>query len=722
MTIAQVALPVAVAQTFDYWVPSGLAVERGSIVRVRLAKRRLIGVVTRVDARIENRAPRSIPIEERVALPALPADVIAQAEFVAEYYQTPLGAALALAVPPLGERAWRPRQCPPLELTPEGTRDLPARVARAPAAKHLYERLVALHRFEAEHWSTLSPHARRILRGWQDERLVAPADETPMSAARLLNDAQRSAADAIIGELGSFTTFLLQGVTGSGKTDVYLEAARAALAAGGQVLVLVPEINLTPQFEARVRGQLAGVPMVTLHSGLADGERRAHWLAASRGQAKLVLGTRLAVFAPLPALALIVVDEEHDGSFKQQDGVRYHARDVAVWRARERGVPIVLGSATPSLESFVHAEAGRYRLLTLPRRADPRAAFPRLRLVADRTARARNALSEELVAALGECLGRHEQALVFVNRRGFAPSLLCAACRWEAQCPRCTSRLTLHRDPTRLRCHHCGHAVAVPRACPICGNVDLLPIGMGTQRLERILRETFPTARIARIDRDTTRTRDAFSIVRRRVEEHALDILIGTQMLAKGHDFTRLTLVGVLGSDNALYSADFRATERLAALLTQVSGRAGRADLPGEVIVQTDFPEHPVYAMLASHDYARFARVLVAERREAKLPPITHAALLLAEAHARADADAFLGHAQALAHATLKDSGDAVEVFAPVPALLARRAGLERGQLVVQSERRADLQRFLPRWREALAAGKGARVRHAIDVDPGSFS
>ena len=392
-----------------------------------------------------------------------------------------------------------------------------------------------------------------------------------------------------------------------------------------------------------------------------------------------------------------------------------------MWRARSRNIPVVLSSATPSLESFARTRAERYRRLLLPRRADPRAKLPRISLVPNRGEGARDGISGPLWHAIGACLARGEQALVFVNRRGYAPSLKCSACGWQADCPRCSARLTMHRDPPGMQCHHCGHQEALSRACPKCGNVDLLPQGYGTQRLERTLTQAFPHARIMRVDRDSTRTKGAFAAMRTQVAEQAIDLLVGTQMLAKGHDFPRLTLVGVLGADNALYSADFRATERLAALLTQVGGRAGRADLAGAVIVQTDFPAHPVFTALETHDYDRFASDLLLEREAAQLPPVTHAALLLAEAHRRADVDAFLHHAHAAACALVGKSADAVTVYSPVPAVLARRAGFERGQLVVQSANRANLQRFVARWREALVAPPGKRVRVSLDIDPASF-
>jgi primosomal protein N' (replication factor Y) len=347
--------------------------------------------------------------------------------------------------------------------------------------------------------------------------------------------------------------------------------------------------------------------------------------------------------------------------------------------------------------------------------------LPHVQLTGNRVARSQEGIGDALRDAIAARLARGEQSLVFVNRRGFAPSLACAACKWEAQCPRCSARLTTHREPPSLRCHHCGHAERIPRACPTCGNVDLVPLGYGTQRLERALGDAFPDARIARVDRDSTRAKNAFAIVRDKVTANELDILVGTQMLAKGHDFPRLTLVGVLGADNALYSADFRATERLAALLVQVAGRAGRAGLPGEVIVQTDFAEHPVYAALVAHDYPAFADLLLDERREADLPPFTHVALLAAEAHRRADVSAFLETAHTSGLALADDAHRDVRVFSPVPALLSRRAGFERGQIVVQSERRASLQRFLPAWRASLHGLPGRRVRWALDVDPAGF-
>ncbi|HVO90508.1 MAG TPA: primosomal protein N', partial [Casimicrobiaceae bacterium] len=607
-----------------------------------------------------------------------------------------------------------------LRLTDTGRSELSKRLRRQSRARALFARLAdSRDGWTPEQVDAASAEERRLLRSWRNAGWLESTTVHPAPRRDVLNAEQEGAAREIASAT-RFAAFLLQGVTGSGKTAVYLDAAARTIARGGQVLMLVPEINLTPQFESRVRAALPDATTVSLHSGLADGERRTAWEDAASGRASVVLGTRLAVFAPLPRLALVVVDEEHDASYKQQDGVRYHARDIALFRAHHRNVPVVLGSATPSLESWAHAHAGRYRHLRLSQRADPDAAMPAVRFVPDRDARRQEGLSEAMIDALARCVARGEQALVFVNRRGFAPSYKCCACGWEAGCPRCSARLTVHRDARELRCHHCGHATKLLPACPECGNVDLLPQGFGTQRLERALAKAFPSARIARVDRDTTRARGAFAAMRDKVEARELDILVGTQMLAKGHDFPRLTLVGVLGADNALYSADFRATERAAALLMQVTGRAGRAGLRGEAIIQTDFAQHPVFKAVADHDYDALARALLAERRAANLPPVTHAALLEAQAHDRGAVDRFLAWAHRAAHEVL-DASSAVEVFPPVPALMAKRAGFERGQVLAHSTRRAELQRFLTQWRGLLSARRHARVRWAIDVDPASF-
>ncbi len=519
---------------------------------------------------------------------------------------------------------------------------------------------------------------------------------------------------------------LLHGVTGSGKTEVYLRAAAATLAAGRQVLLLVPEINLTPQFEARLAERFAGHRLVTLHSALTPAQRLKHWLAAHLGQAELVLGTRLAVFASLPRLGLIVVDEEHDPSFKQQEGARYSARDLAVYRARLEGVTVLLGSATPSLETWQRAEQGAYRRLALSARVGG-GALPRVRLVdmqaQPRTAGQETVISAPLLAALRERLERGEQSLVLLNRRGYAPVLHCSACAWKSGCPHCSAWRVFHKADRTLRCHHCGFTERVPRACPDCGNLDIHPVGRGTERLEEQLAPLLPGARIARIDADTTRLKGSLEAQLGAVHAGEVDVLVGTQMVAKGHDFRRMTLVAAVNPDSALFASDFRAPERLFSLLMQAAGRAGRdasQEAASEMWVQTWHPGHPLFAALVRRDFAAFAATQLAEREGAGLPPFASLALLRAEAKQASAAQAFLQAAAEQAAALPEAAG--VMVYPPVPPPIARVAGVERMQMLVESRSRAALQRLLAAWVPGLAMlgkEKAHRVlRWAVDVDP----
>ncbi|WP_062536603.1 primosomal protein N', partial [Mizugakiibacter sediminis] len=556
--------------------------------------------------------------------------------------------------------------------------------------------------------------ARRLAAAGLLERYEAeapPADPPPASPASL-NAEQQAAVQAVAAAAGAFQPFLLDGVTGSGKTEVYLALIERTLADGRQALLLVPEIGLAPQTVRRLRERF-GDRVDVLHSNLAEGERARAWLRARRGGPHVLLGTRSAVFAPLPDLGLIVVDEEHDTSYKQQEGFRYHARDLALVRARARGVPIVLGSATPSLESLANVAAGRYRHLRLPARAAA-AQPPTLRVLDVRGRRLEHGVSPALLAALADCLHRGEQALVFKNRRGYAPVLLCHACGWHAACPRCDKPLTLHRGRNALACHHCGSERPAPAACPECGGTALTPQGHGTERLEEALAARFPAVPVVRIDRDTTRRRDAFETLLGGLPADGAAILVGTQMLAKGHDLPNLTLVAVVGVDEGLYSVDFRAGERLAQQIVQVAGRAGRARKPGAVWLQTHHPDHPLLATLLRAGYAALATAMLEERRAAQLPPYAHMALLRAQAARAEHADAFLADAAAAlpADAQLRVSG-------PMPAPMARRAGQYRAQLLLEADTRAPLRRVLPAWHAVLAALPSARrVRWSLDVDP----
>ncbi|UGQ46551.1 primosomal protein N' [Massilia endophytica] len=533
----------------------------------------------------------------------------------------------------------------------------------------------------------------------------------------VLNAAQQTAADSIGGAQG-FSPKLLYGVTGSGKTEVYLQACAQVLAREpqGQILILVPEINLTPQLEANIRARFPGVMLATLHSSLSEGERLLHWLAAHQGQARIVLGTRLAVLASMPNLKLIVIDEEHDPSYKQQEGLRYSARDLAVWRAWQLQIPIVLGSATPSLETWHHALSGRYRKLELRERAVKQATLPAVRLLDMERDKPRDGLTSQLVSALRLRMERGEQSLLFLNRRGYSPVICCESCGWVSDCKRCTSFMVLHKPEHRLRCHHCSLEMRIPRHCPTCGNVDLQPIGRGTQRVEEGLQAMFPEARILRIDADSTRRKGSAQEAFDTVHRGEVDILIGTQMVAKGHDFKKLTLVGILNPDTALFSQDYRASERLFAQLMQVAGRAGRAaqkegGSASEVLIQTRYTQHPLYAAVVNHDYDHFATALLDERRQAGLPPYLFQAMLRAEAPELATAIEFLQGARGC----VEHPG--ITINDPIPMSMTRVHNVDRAQLLVESASRPALQAFLKEWMAALRAMK-TRVKWSLEVDP----
>jgi primosomal protein N' (replication factor Y) (superfamily II helicase) len=729
MKIIRVGLDVPVAKLFDYRSDDARQDDVGHRAMVPFGKKIIIGVIFEVagsSAIPEARLKSALRVLRDH--PPLSADDLRLLKFASGYYHHALGAVAMNALPARLRRAATPRQTVPkcYTLTAAGRAadpdDLPL---RASVKRRLLALFNAQHTLDHAAIRAAGATARAALAnflelGWvaPDERTVPipPADfEKPANAAPPLTTEQNMAVQTICAGMAQFKPYLLLGVTSSGKTEVYLHAIDAALRAGRQALMLVPEIALTPQLEAMVRNRLPGAPLVSLHSGLNETERLDHWLAAQAGRARVVLGTRLAVFAPLPQLGIIIVDEEHDASYKQMDGLRYSARDLAVVRARQRRVSIVLGSATPSLESYYNAVNGRYALLTLPRRIN--AAPPLIDCISTRDERPVDGLSPQLLAALSGCLDRGEQSLVFINRRGYAPVLMCHGCGWLSSCSRCSARLVIHLRDRRLRCHHCGHEAPIPAACPECGNLELAPVGQGTQRVEAALTLHFPKARILRIDRDSTRRRHTWGVMRRQIHEREVDILVGTQILAKGHDFPHLNLVGVINADSLLYSTDFRAPERLFGQLIQVAGRAGRGAVQGKVLIQTDFPQHPLYAALRDQDYATFARTLLAERRQAEFPPFVYQALLRAESPKLATALDTLARAARLGKAL----SPGVNVFDPVPASMMRLAGRERAQLLVQSESRTRLQQFLSAWHARLLAELPHRARWSLDVDPLEF-
>lgn len=724
--VLRVAVPVPLRRVFDYLPPAeGPEAQPGVRVRVPFRGRRRAGVVLATQAVPEvdfSRLRRAEVVLD--AEPLWPAPLFQLLLWAAEYYHHPVGEVLAAALPGTLARGGFPPSPPRLwRLTPEGAEADPAELARAPRQRALLEALARGPLSEAE-LRTVAPDLQRPLkrlteRGWiasQAGSRVAAPERQPEAGPPLNPD--QEAAVAAIREAEGFEPFLLEGVTGSGKTEVYLEAIQPVLERGDQVLVLVPEIALTPQLLARFRRRLAP-RLAVLHSALAEGERLAGWEAARRGEAQVVIGTRSAVFTPLSRPGLIVVDEEHDPSFKQQEGLRYQGRDLAVARARREGIPVVLGSATPSLESLANVEGGRYRRLRLPRRTGS-AGLPELGLIDLRGKAVEGGLSPPLLQELRETVERGEQALLFLNRRGYAPVLLCPACGWTQQCPHCDRPLTYHQRRWMLLCHLCGHNRAVPAQCPesSCGNPDLQTAGLGVEQVERTLERHLPDVRRIRVDRDTTRRKGALEAKLEEIAAGRAQVVIGTQMVVKGHHFPEVTLVGVLDPDSGLYSADFRARERLFQQILQVAGRAGRAERPGRVRVQTHHPDHSLFGPLRAHDYPSFAVEELSERRAAGLPPYAPLALVRAEAGEAEEAHAFLDRAREQG----EDLGTAgVRFLGPAPAPVERQQGLYRAQLLVTAERRSPLHRALAGLAPRLESIPADGVRWSLDVDPGDL-
>ena len=723
--ILRVAVPTPLPRLFDYLPPVRAQdrIQPGARVRVPFGRRSVTGVV------VETAATSELPRERLKPASALldpqgllPGDSLDLLRWAADYYQHPLGEVIATALPVL-LRQGEPPEVPGVEgwrLTRTGEDTDPATLARAPRQQQLFALLkrqtdgLTADAIGAalEHWRPAAKALadKGLIERVQRDCLLAATDHPAATPA--LNAEQAAAVEAITGSLGGFTPLLVEGVTGSGKTEVYLAAIDAVLATGRQVLVLVPEIGLTPQLLARFRARFA-VPIAVMHSGLNDRERLCAWNMARTGRAPIVIGTRSAVFTPLPRLGLIVVDEEHDASFKQQDGFRYHARDLALVRARNAGIPVVLGSATPSLESLANAERGLYTRLHLPSRAGA-ARPPRVRLLDLRAQPLDEGLAPALIQAVGQTLAAGEQVLLFLNRRGYAPTLLCHECGWVADCQRCDAHMTYHARGQRLRCHHCGAERAVNHQCPDCGSTDLRTLGQGTERLEAALRRLFPDTGIVRIDRDTTRRKHAMAEKLAGVHSGEHQLLIGTQMLAKGHDFPGVTLVGLIDIDQGLFSADFRGAERMAQLIVQVAGRAGRGEKPGEVIIQTHHPDHPLLLTLLEGGYRAFAAQALTEREAAGLPPFGHLALFRAEAPGP---EAPAGFLQAVRD-RLGSTGE-VSVLGPIPAPMEKRAGRYRAQLLLMASQRRPLHAVLRAVMPTLAElPEARRVRWSLDVDP----
>ena len=726
MRVLRVAIDVPLSTLFDYLLGENLTVEVGQRVLVPFRRKNVVGIVMELAASSDLATERIKPIVQVLEdVPPLPAELLTLLRFCSDYYHYPLGMTVMSALPA------RLRSHEPVTIKQEQNFVL-TEPGRSLDTTQLPKRRVIQHRIlqalqkgaksgsQIRALSASAPANLKVMieQGWVELTTTSPSTiaRQTFNAVHTPTVPQQNAIEAVTHTQG-YRCFLLHGITGSGKTEVYVHLMNHALQQGKQVLLLVPEINLTPQLESYFRSRFPETELVSLHSGMSDGERAGKWLNAQSGQARIVLGTRLAVFTPLPKLGLILVDEEHDSSFKQQDNLRYSARDVAIFRANQHGVPIVLGSATPSLESYYNAQNGRYQLLKLNQRAAEQAQLPQVRCINTANMPLQEGLSPAMLSALAERLQRKEQSLIFINRRGYAPVLMCTACGWLSGCPHCAGKLVLHLKDRRLRCHHCGHQESVPHACPSCGNTDLQPVGIGTQRVEEALQTHFPDARILRVDRDSTRNKGSWLKMRKQIQDDAVDILVGTQILAKGHDFPNLTLVGVLNPDGALYTADFRASEKLFAQLGQVAGRAGRADKPGEVLLQTAFPEHPIFRALRAHDYDAWAQILLAERVQAGFPPYVFQVLLRAEGKQENEVYAFLKRAR---EAAVKLSCP-VEVYGVVAATMAKRANHFRAQLLVQSATRKELQQFLRAWRPLLDVLPAPKLRWSLDIDPLDF-
>ena len=698
----------------------------GTRVLVSFRNKTVVGIVWETDIAPDMDAARILCVQtafvEEKPLPQSWRDLLA---FTSRYYHYPTGQAVFAALPQgLKETRAVEMPQPPLfyALNEAGRAQTPP-PARFNKKAALWDALLSGGMTMAA-LKQVNAQAAKLIEDWAEQGWIETT-EAAKSVLRpyhgqashsefVLNADQQKASDEIQTAFGKFQPFLLYGITGSGKTEVYFDAMAKVLAQGRQVLFLLPEINLTPQLLKRVEDRFADVPTAVLHSQMAAGKRTQDYLRAMLGQAKLVIGTRLAVFTPMDDVGLIVVDEEHDGSFKQDNELRYHARDLAVWRAKQSGCPIVLGSATPSLESWHKAQSGAYRLLQLTERAHTAAQLPQVEILNVGRLKLDNGFSPQALQLLKQNFEAGGMSLVYLNRRGFAPALFCGDCGHTFGCPNCSAKMVLHQRARQLRCHHCDHREPIPYKCPDCGNQDLTAVGHGTQRVEETLRAFLPKAAIVRVDRDSTAHKNDWADLYRRIADNEIDILVGTQMLAKGHDFARLNLVIVLNADGSLYSADFRAPERLFAELMQVSGRAGRADKPGKVLIQTQLPEHPVFAAVKAQDYAVFAENELNERQMFAMPPFGFQTAIRADAPRVADAMEFLNAAKETLAPLLPES---VSQFGAAPMLMVRLAERERAQIFLESTSRQDLHRAVSLWVQVLQQNREGKIRWSVDVD-----
>ncbi|OUD14573.1 primosomal protein N' [Thioflexithrix psekupsensis] len=728
MPILQVAIPVPLFNPlFDYHPPlhaSETQLQAGIRVRVPFGTQECVGMIVAIKTHSDYPELKTA-YECLDTVPLIPKPLLEMYAWASQYYCYPLGQVIAATLPPkMMAGASTHIELPPDVLwclTEEGRKHanntFPAHQQRFAILLDLLKNIPI--GYDESTLALALSNPRPTLRALQKRGWIAPLPKQSPSEIHPplpLNHAQQHVVHTVCAHAQQFYPCLLDGVTGSGKTEVYLQLLQIVLHSGRQALVLVPEINLTPQMVARFQQRLP-LALVVLHSQLPDTTRLHAWLAARDGQATVIIGTRSAVWIPLAKPALIIVDEEHDPAYKQQDSFRYSARDVAVWRARQAGIPVILGSATPSLDSLYNTKQQRYHYFHLPERAG-NALHPSYRVIDMRQQPRHSPFSPELQKNIQYCLQEKQQVLLFYNRRGYAPTFMCYSCGWIADCPRCDAHLVYHDNVRELRCHHCNYVQNVPIHCPQCQSHSLHPIGQGTEKLAEQLQQLFPHARIARIDSDTTPSYQEMNDLLTKIHAQEIDILLGTQMLAKGHHFPAVTLVGIINADAGLFSIDFRATERMAQLLIQVAGRAGREALPGMVLIQTYHPEHPLLHCLIQQGYGAFAESALTERLNAQLPPYCRLALLRVGAKTLELAIEFLNQAKYTAE-QLPDFNSQIRLLGPVPAPMIKRKNRYHAQLLIQSSQRNLLQRFLPQWLSALQQKqRSVSTRWSLDVDP----
>lgn len=735
--IVEVAIPLPLRCCFDFLVPDEVdLIVIGGRVLVPFGSRKLVGVVVKQKEVSEYPHDKLKTVLEVIdSEPIFDLALWQTLKWLSQYYLAPLGEVCSAAMPVNLRQGGdvKPKTQTVWSLSEFGRRADIDDLARAPLQLAIIKRLANTDSLSAEdfreHTSGWRSAVESLLtKGWLDKHQSEPILSTNAISdndktyhaldSSQLNSQQRAVIDSAqkMIEANTFSCALLHGVTGSGKTEVYFELVQHVINAGRQVLILVPEIGLTPQLITRINS-VFDQPIAIMHSGLNKTERHLAWWHTQQGNAKIILGTRSAVFTSCVDLGLIIVDEEHDASFKQQDGVRYHARDVAIYRAKQHDIPIILGSATPSLESYANAKSGRYQLLRLTERAT-QVALPEVGLLDLNTAPTEDGISLPMVEAIQDCLDNAKQVVLFLNRRGYAPVLFCTDCRQSVSCHRCDSSLTVHRRANRVRCHHCGYEGVVPSQCQHCNGQAMAEVGEGTQRVEEALEKRFPNASLLRIDRDSTSRKGELDKLLQQAQQGDADILLGTQLLTKGHDFPNVSLVGVLNADQGLYSTDFRATESLFQQVMQVAGRAGRRDQVGQVLIQTAFPEHPFFEQIMTHDFDRFAEQMLDERQAVNFPPFGFFALLHAESTHQAKAMQFLRRARQ----DIKPQ-PGVRVMDVIPAPMERRAGKFRAQLLLCSQQRSALNSTLSEWLQLLENNATAKklsssVRWHLDIDP----